>query len=178
MTRLRTETLDDKRLFAEFGVSRDDYVFALVSSAFSLVPKSQSSGLPEVVVFTLPTEKDLTQTKKPLKAKIGGSVASPATGNIFEGMVGETNANTSFVTEGGTITALKNLVLRIYARGSDMSSPTPGTPGVLLRFTVKQTGNFRAEAVALAARGRYRPGISSKRKPFRYSVSGSSGTIG
>jgi hypothetical protein len=140
-TRLRFEKLDDKRLFEEFGVSREDYAFALADGGFNLVAKSQSSGLPTLPVFTLGLEKDLIQTK-PFKARIGGPVESAATGNIFEGLAGETTAATGAVIEGGTITALKNLVLRIYARGSDQSAADPTSPGVLLRFTVKQIGQF------------------------------------
>jgi hypothetical protein len=90
--------LNTKRVFTEFGVS--DVAYALVldlngTAAVGLVPVSASSPLPVIQVLTFNTDTIVTDTKKHF-VDFNGSLASTATGNLFDSLSGAVNGRATY----------------------------------------------------------------------------------
>jgi len=120
--RIESAPLNNKRIFDEFGVSPDDYELVLTLSgdiSVLLMPKSLSSGLPSVNVFTVHGSSIVDTHKNTIGA--GGSLTSGATTNLFKDLAGELQGAIKF--KGAILSPqFTKVTLDGHARGTGLES--------------------------------------------------------
>lgn len=134
--RLRTSTLNNKRIFQEFQVSPTDYALVVDTSIkLVLLPKSASSGKPAITVFELDELSTFIDTRAKIGRFVSGAVTSTATDNLFEGLSG-TAQGPYKLTASQSVT---KLTFSFFGRGSDIASDSGRT---LLQFKVTSGKSF------------------------------------
>jgi hypothetical protein len=96
--KIDSSSLNNSRIFDEFAVSPNDYELVTVLSgglALVLLPKSASSGLPTITVFTMSSVSTVVDTHKNT-FEAGGAVSSPATSGLFKDLTGELQGAVKF----------------------------------------------------------------------------------
>lgn len=139
--RFRTALLNNKRIFQEFGVSKDDYVLVVnVSNGgeLLLLPKSSSSGLPTISVAKVGSSKSIIDTKVG-QGKVQAVLAPSAATNLFKDLVGDLTGTIFF--QGPVVSlSIKKFVFTIAASGTDTNPVSTGV--ALLKFKTTAQGVF------------------------------------
>lgn len=132
--RIRTEPLNNKRIFREFLVSPTDYalVFRLGSGIeLVLVPKHASAMLPSITVIGLGNDIQQVVNTKTRVVRIVSNLAPGTATNLFKDLAGELNGTLHYTgaVAAGTIT---KFVFSVLGHGTD---PTNGAgKPALLKF--------------------------------------------
>ena len=101
-TKVVTTRLNNQVIFADAGVTTDQYELVLSNGALGtleLLPKSTLAKLPTIVIFTLTDGVQLIDTKS-TQNHFGGGMSSPATGGLFQGLTGGMTGVVKFGTSG------------------------------------------------------------------------------
>lgn len=140
--RIRTSILNNKRIFAEFQVSKADYeMVVLVNSGIKLIllPKSASANLPTITVVEFGTNtQSVIDTKINIVNTVSDIAPSTAT-NLFKDLDGEIIGAAHFKGIIGSTAAITNFNFNVIGHGTDLNGANGAS---VLRFKVTAKGTF------------------------------------
>lgn len=137
---LDTTKVNNARIFAEFGVSKEDYALVLDGNILKVLfrQKNSGAGLPDIPVLDISLGSGGVSTDKKL-IRAAGPITSPATGNLFEGLEG-TGLGT--VTFKGPIATAELEKFSIKFLGACRNPLEGASNKAALRFSLKTGKEF------------------------------------